>query len=180
MKTEWKDSKEFLGIPGYLVSNTGIVKAKTRSIYDKRQRRVYIKKGAIIKPGIADGYLFVYFCHGGNKWKFFVHRLVALAFIGPPPEGKLTVDHIDRNRQNNTAPNLRWASHEEQTANKGDSGGQSGKSYILSEDDTIMLRALWEEIIPQTKGQFLVSASKLLGVSYLVIGRELNKIGFFK
>jgi hypothetical protein len=38
---------------------------------------------------------------------FMVHQLVADAFI-PNPEGKKIVRHIDGNKQNNNASNLRW------------------------------------------------------------------------
>lgn len=37
-----------------------------------------------------------------------VHRIVATAFHGPPPSREYVVDHIDTNRQNNRADNLRW------------------------------------------------------------------------
>lgn len=37
-----------------------------------------------------------------------VHRIVAYAFLGPPPNNKYVVDHIDTNRQNNRPENLRW------------------------------------------------------------------------
>ena len=46
-----------------------------------------------------------------------VHRLVCLAFHGRCPEG-CTVDHIDRNTQNNIADNLRWATMAQQVGNK--------------------------------------------------------------
>lgn len=39
-----------------------------------------------------------------------VHRLVALAFV-PKEDGKDYVDHIDGNRSNNCATNLRWCTH---------------------------------------------------------------------
>lgn len=46
-----------------------------------------------------------------------VHRLIALTFL-PNPENKPTVDHIDRNKENNNLSNLRWASYKEQGQNK--------------------------------------------------------------
>lgn len=49
-----------------------------------------------------------------------VHVLVALAFpdlVAPPTEGQNTVDHIDRNKANNVASNLRWATKTEQQYN---------------------------------------------------------------
>lgn len=49
---------------------------------------------------------------------FYVHRLVAEAFI-PNPHNKPTIDHIDRNPQNNHVENLRWATYREQSKNKG-------------------------------------------------------------
>lgn len=37
-----------------------------------------------------------------------VHRIVAFAFLGEPKEKGYVVDHIDTNRHNNRADNLRW------------------------------------------------------------------------
>ncbi len=37
-----------------------------------------------------------------------VHRIVATAFHGEPPDLNYVVDHIDSNRQNNRPENLRW------------------------------------------------------------------------
>ena len=48
----------------------------------------------------------------GRKEMVLVHRLVALAFV-PREEGKDYVDHIDGNRANNQASNLRWCTHSE-------------------------------------------------------------------
>ena len=47
-----------------------------------------------------------------------VGRLVALAFIGQPPEGKPQLDHIDRNRKNDEVSNLRWVSAKENNRNR--------------------------------------------------------------
>jgi len=46
-----------------------------------------------------------------------VHRLVALAFL-PTIEGKAFVDHIDRDKMNNNASNLRWATASENQRNR--------------------------------------------------------------
>lgn len=55
---------------------------------------------------------------GKNCKVYSVHRLVCEAFHGPPPTPQHTVDHIDRNPSNNNASNLRWATIQEQCANK--------------------------------------------------------------
>ena len=47
----------------------------------------------------------------------FVHRLVAVAFIGPPPSDQRTyVNHKDLNKGNNAADNLEWVSQAENLA----------------------------------------------------------------
>ena len=51
-----------------------------------------------------------------NKY-FYIHRLVAIAFI-PNPENKKCVDHINHNRSDNKLSNLRWATHGENGKNK--------------------------------------------------------------
>ncbi|MCK5343088.1 MAG: HNH endonuclease [Candidatus Heimdallarchaeota archaeon] len=44
-----------------------------------------------------------------------VHRIVATAFHGEPPDPKYVVDHIDSNCRNNRPENLRWLSRLENT-----------------------------------------------------------------
>lgn len=46
------------------------------------------------------------------------HRIVALAFLGQPPDSTYTVDHIDGDPTNNLLSNLRWATKAEQSTNR--------------------------------------------------------------
>lgn len=98
---EWRDAFGFEGI--YQVSNEG------------RVRRVLASRGTrpgIIKPQAnpRNGYLTVSLSRENKKKRISVHRLVALAFLGPQPEGK-EVCHNDDDRNNNHASNLRWDTH---------------------------------------------------------------------
>lgn len=47
----------------------------------------------------------------------YIHRLVAQAFIGPVPQGKI-IDHIDRNPTNNYYKNLRYINHQQNALNR--------------------------------------------------------------
>lgn len=56
----------------------------------------------------------------GEPFKqYTVHRLVAMAFLGPPPAPNYDVDHIDRCKTNNHASNLRWVPRGINLENKG-------------------------------------------------------------
>lgn len=61
------------------------------------------------KPNDKTGYMLL----AGQS----VHRIVAFAFLGPPPSNQYVVDHVDTNRRNNRPENLRWVTRLENVLN---------------------------------------------------------------
>lgn len=90
-----------------------------------------------------DNYCFVNLVRRDNtvarKIKERVHRLVALAFL-QNPNNLRTVDHINRDRQDNHVSNLRWASHSDQNANQNERNREN-----------IVDRISVEQLHPQTR-----------------------------
>ena len=56
----------------------------------------------------GNGYLAVDLYKNGKKKTYFVHRLVAEAFLKRKQKNQIEVNHIDGNRINNSLENLEW------------------------------------------------------------------------
>ena len=96
------------GYENYMVSNMGRVKSLNYRNTNKEE---------ILKPiNKKDGYLDIVLSKQGKRKAFKIHRLVANAFI-PNPLNRPYVDHIDTNRKNNNAKNLRWCDCKENNNN---------------------------------------------------------------
>lgn len=91
----WKRASPF----NYEVSNYGNV----RKADTKRQIKPITKK---------DGYQQISFWDSKNKHVFYLHRVVGKLFVPGYFDGAV-IDHIDGNRSNNKASNLRWMSQKE-------------------------------------------------------------------
>ena len=109
MEEIWKAVEGYEGI--YEVSNLGRVRSLDRDIYQVGRWGKVMKvrqPGKMIAQQTHLGYKRVSLYRDGHKGKwFFVHRLVAAAFI-PNPDGKQYVNHKDENRANNVPSNLEW------------------------------------------------------------------------
>ena len=106
----WKDIEGYEGL--YQVSNLGRVKFLERRVASGNSASRVIREH-IVTPSLKRGYHRIRLCKEGSKCFFFVHRLVADAFI-PNIENKPTINHKDGIRNNNVVSNLEWATFHEQ------------------------------------------------------------------
>ncbi len=100
---EWRPVSGYEG--AYEVSDQGRVRSVDR--VDSAGRRL---RGRLLSAHPKPFYLSVTLSAAGVHRYFYVHRLVAYAFL-PIPEGAKEVCHGDGNRSNNSLDNLRWDSH---------------------------------------------------------------------
>ena len=66
------------------------------------------KRKKFLKPWAnGDGYLYVRLYKNGKGKKYYIHRLVAEAYI-PNPDNLPQINHKDENKTNNCLHNLEW------------------------------------------------------------------------
>ncbi len=89
------------------------------------------KNNLTLKVGMNyKGYKIVGLTKNGKQKQVKIHRLLAIQYI-PNNYNKPQVDHIDRNRKNNSLDNLRWASASENCINRDYTNNKSGVQNIF-------------------------------------------------
>ena len=106
---EWRDVVGYEGY--YQVSNLGRVRSLTRNIFNGK---VFVTKtGKMMRVTVGKNrYCRVTLTKDAKQTQWYVHRLVAIAFL-PNPDNLPEVDHIDANPSNNCLENLRWVTKQE-------------------------------------------------------------------
>lgn len=112
------------GYPNYIVTNLGKI--------------ININNLTILKPNENYGSkckgnyrtYFVRLSHNGIVKKFYIHQLVASAFLDKPNETDLVVNHINHNTSDNRVSNLEWISR---SANAKDRIANRWTEYSIDE-----------------------------------------------
>lgn len=108
---EWRPVTDCEGY--YEISNLGAIRRIGRASGAKFMRT--------LRQNGKREYLSVMMSINNIQVRRDVHRLVAIAFIGPPPHEKSQVNHKDGNKRNNAASNLEWT----------DSSGNGKHAYAV-------------------------------------------------
>ena len=142
MEEIYKDIEGFEGL--YQVSNKGNVKSLVNNKGVAREKLLKL-------VNIGNGYLRVILCKDKTRKRFFVHRLVANAFL-PNPTNLPCVNHIDECSTNNFVTNLEWCTHkyncnfgtrnERMSKSKRNDHNKSKKVYQYSKEGELI--AVWK------------------------------------
>ena len=157
---EWR---KVVGFPNYQISSHGRVKSFMR---DREQ-------GIVLKGFYNnDGYHIVQLRGGnGETTHLLVHRLVAMAFLPAPRQERDQIDHIDGNRANNFASNLRWVSAFENLSYA--SLRNKGKAYTA--EPVILISPVGKKF----SFDYIYRAEKELGISHGNLRQNKKRSGHF-
>lgn len=107
----WKPIPEYEGY--YEVSSDGEIRSVNRYVNNRNSLVV----GRVMRLNTGpSGYLQVGLCKDGKRKNFKVHKIVANVFI-PNTDNKPCIDHINTDRTDNRASNLRWVTLKENSSN---------------------------------------------------------------
>lgn len=138
---EWRSIECYLG-DDYEVSNQGSVR-----------RRVTGKR---LAPFWYGKHRAVHLCLRGQRKRYYVHQLVADAFMGEPPAGRRP-GHRNLDRDDNRAENLEWMTRGESRLHGGISPGSTHHKAKL---DEALVSAIIDEFIASDQGVCAFSATK--------------------
>ena len=100
----------------YAVSNKGNIKRLKHITSDIIGRNQHFKEKLLTPVLHNSGYLVVTLRKNKHKCTVRCHRLIAMLFVENPFNNPI-VDHIDGNKTNNNANNLRWVTNSENILN---------------------------------------------------------------
>lgn len=161
---EWRAVVGFEGL--YEISDHGRVRGLTRN--GPKGRHI---QGRLLKQSITQGYPFVGLRDSNGKFHApRIHALVARAFLGERPKGKVT-NHIDHNKRNNHISNLEYITNRENIQH----AARAGRMGILTPDEVQAIRSL----VSRDPATNLCALAEKLDVSIYVIRSVLEMTAYF-
>lgn len=109
----------------------------------------------------------------GKRKSLFVHRVIAKAFLPSPEESSMTVDHINRDRQDNNIENLRWATKEMQCRNRSPNRKSVQKNSINHQEES----EIWFDV-PEHAVKDCVYELEYSNLGHT--GQHLDPTGYFR
>ena len=123
------------GLPRYWVSSEGRVRTRSSRILRTHQVKGGYERVKLAYPN-------------GKERNFLVHRLVALAFLGPCPEG-MQVNHENGNVHDNSLRNLEYVTpsgnvrHSLTVLGRRRAQGERNGNAVLTNAQVLELRRVW-------------------------------------
>jgi len=145
---EWRDVDGYEGL--YQVSNFGRVRSIPRTFVNSRGSTVSKPSRILAQKLNPNGYCAVWMYKDRKKHYNVVHRMVAKAFIHNP-NGYPNVDHINADRTDARASNLRWCTQKQNMRYAIESGrmpyGKILKKLKSPENEKRRLRAISKAVV---------------------------------
>ena len=172
------------GFKAYEISDHGRVRSWRRQgtspeLRDEpRVRRLNVQLSGHVRIGLLD--------ENQKVQHLYIHRLVLLAFVGPPPSPEHQACHFpDRDPRNNHYKNLRWGTavdnagdrHKHNTTPRGKTHGLVRKPERVPRGERNGRAVLSEQDIPVILRRLSAGESKReLAAEYGITGPTLRKI----
>lgn len=155
----------------YEISDLGRVRPVKPSRYSKNRTKVL---AALPSP---RGYLHVSLYAGGRHKTASIHRMVAEAFLGPPPFSGALVCHKNDVKTDNRACNLEWGTNQSNAATreaigKSSRGVGNGRA-LLTEDDVRAIRTLYD-----AGGTTQQALAERFGVDQTIISKVVRRVSW--
>lgn len=125
-KEEWKDIEGYEGL--YKISNSGKILKLPYTILDKESNIRNYKGGSTPTPINSSGYKKCILRKEGIAKNYYLHRLMAIAFI-PNPNNYPVINHKDGNKLNCNLSNLEWCTHSDNDKHSLNMGLRSTSAY---------------------------------------------------
>jgi len=145
--------------PTLLVSDTGRIIRMASSRRNKSYWQTFEEK-ELTPRAIGAGYFAVTCKEQGRQRTFYVHRLVAEAFLKKPLDAN-EVNHLDGDKSNNDLRNLEWTTHSANLQHAYKSKLHPGRA--LTPKQVVAIRAMLDagETMPMVAKRFGVSTSAI-------------------